>query len=103
MNIPHLHRQIPVLAWAQVEWPATESKIKNTPLFAPAAALAIISAPAASCARASLSPTSAMHYPHKTSKIKRIRKIGFRRRMKTNKGRKIVNRQRRLGRTVGAR
>jgi ribosomal protein L34 len=44
-----------------------------------------------------------MHYPHKTSKIKRIRKVGFRARMKTSKGRKIVNRQRRLGRTVGAR
>jgi len=48
-------------------------------------------------------PSSDMHYPHKTSKIKRIRKVGFRRRMKTSKGRRIVNRQRRLGRTVGAR
>jgi len=44
-----------------------------------------------------------MHYPHKTSKIKRIRNVGFRARMKTRKGRKIVNRQRRMGRTVGAR
>lgn len=48
-------------------------------------------------------PLSHMHYPHKTSKIKRIRKVGFRRRMKTSKGRRIVNRQRRIGRTVGAR
>ena len=39
-----------------------------------------------------------MHYPHKTSKRKRIRKSGFRRRMKTSKGRRSVNRQRRLGR-----
>lgn len=87
----------------RVELPGYGSVTELPAAFAPAAALAIISAPAASRARASLSPTSAMHYPHKTSKIKRIRKIGFRRRMKTNKGRKIVNRQRRLGRTVGAR
>jgi ribosomal protein L34 len=44
-----------------------------------------------------------MHYPRKTSKIKRIRKVGFRARMKTGRGRRIVNRQRSLGRTVGAR
>ena len=52
---------------------------------------------------AALQPSSDMHYPHKTSKIKRIRKVGFRRRMKTSKGRRIVNRQRALGRKVGAR
>jgi large subunit ribosomal protein L34 len=41
-----------------------------------------------------------MHYPHKTSKIKRARKIGFRARMKTTNGRKMINRKRRAGRRV---
>ncbi|MBL0926523.1 MAG: 50S ribosomal protein L34 [Phycisphaerales bacterium] len=41
-----------------------------------------------------------MHYPHKTSRIKRKRAIGFRARMKTKNGRKTINRQRRAGRTV---
>jgi large subunit ribosomal protein L34 len=41
-----------------------------------------------------------MHYPHKTSKIKRARKIGFRARMKTTNGRKMINRKRRAGRAV---
>ena len=36
-----------------------------------------------------------MHYPHKTSNIKRARKIGFRARMKTKKGRQTINRKRR--------
>jgi ribosomal protein L34 len=41
-----------------------------------------------------------MHYPHKTSKIKRARSIGFRVRMKTTTGRKMINRKRRAGRRV---
>ncbi len=41
-----------------------------------------------------------MHYPHKTSRIKRARKIGFRARMKTKKGRQMINRKRRAGRAV---
>ncbi len=41
-----------------------------------------------------------MHYPHKTSNIKRARAIGFRARMKTKKGRQMINRKRRAGRGV---
>ena len=41
-----------------------------------------------------------MHYPHKKSIIKRARKIGFRARMKTKKGRQTINRKRRAGRAV---
>lgn len=41
-----------------------------------------------------------MHYPHKTSNIKRARKIGFRARMKTKGGRDMINRKRRVGRKV---
>ncbi|MDX2114342.1 MAG: 50S ribosomal protein L34 [Planctomycetota bacterium] len=41
-----------------------------------------------------------MHYPHKTSRIKRKRSIGFRARMKTRSGRKLINRRRRAGRTL---
>lgn len=41
-----------------------------------------------------------MHYPRKTSKIKRIRKVGFRARMSTTKGRKIMNSKRRTGRST---
>lgn len=41
-----------------------------------------------------------MHYPHRISKIKRARKIGFRARMKTKKGRQMLNRKRRVGRKV---
>jgi large subunit ribosomal protein L34 len=41
-----------------------------------------------------------MHYPHKTSKVKRARKIGFRARMRTSKGRATINRKRRAGRKV---
>jgi large subunit ribosomal protein L34 len=41
-----------------------------------------------------------MHYPHKKSNIKRARKIGFRARMKTTNGRKMINRKRRVGRKV---
>jgi len=41
-----------------------------------------------------------MHYPHRISKRKRARKIGFRARMRTANGRKIINRKRRAGRKV---
>ena len=39
-----------------------------------------------------------MHYPHKISKVKRARKLGFRARMRTKNGRKTINRKRRAGR-----
>lgn len=38
-----------------------------------------------------------MHYPRKISRIKKIRKQGFRARMKSSSGRKMLNRQRRRG------
>jgi len=41
-----------------------------------------------------------MHYPHRISKKKRVRKIGFRARMRTKRGRKLINRKRRRGRKV---
>jgi large subunit ribosomal protein L34 len=41
-----------------------------------------------------------MHYPHKVSKRKRARRIGFRARMRTRNGRKLINRKRRVGRQV---
>ena len=41
-----------------------------------------------------------MHYPHKISKVKRARNIGFRGRMKTKKGRQMINRKRSVGRRV---
>jgi len=41
-----------------------------------------------------------MHYPHKLSRIKKLRKVGFRARMRTSKGRRIINRRRRIGRRV---
>lgn len=43
-----------------------------------------------------------MHYPRRISTIKRVRKFGFRARMKTKKGRKMINRKRRLGRRLSA-
>lgn len=43
-----------------------------------------------------------MENPRKSS-IKKLRKSGFRRRMKTTKGRKIVNRKRRLKRAINVR
>lgn len=36
-----------------------------------------------------------MHYPHRLSKIKKLRKHGFRARMRTSAGRAILSRQRR--------
>ncbi len=41
-----------------------------------------------------------MHYPHRTSRIKRKRSIGFRARMKTVNGRKLINRKRAAGRSL---
>lgn len=41
-----------------------------------------------------------MHYPHRKSKVKRARNIGFRARMRTSNGRKMINRKRRVGRKV---
>lgn len=39
-----------------------------------------------------------MHYPRKISRIKKMRKQGFRARMRTSSGRKLISRQRRKGR-----
>jgi large subunit ribosomal protein L34 len=41
-----------------------------------------------------------MHYPHRISIRKRVRKLGFRARMRTSRGRKLINRKRRVGRKV---
>lgn len=41
-----------------------------------------------------------MHYPRRTSRIKKVRKHGFRARMKTRSGRKILNKRRRIGRRL---
>ncbi len=43
-----------------------------------------------------------MHYPRRTSNVKRRRKVGFRARMKTRSGRKILNARRRMGRRITA-
>ena len=43
------------------------------------------------------------HYPKRRSLIKRARKFGFRARMRTSKGRKLVNRKRSMGRSVNVR
>ena len=39
-----------------------------------------------------------MHYPRRVSRIKRMRKQGFRARMRTPAGRRIIKRQRAKGR-----
>ena len=41
-----------------------------------------------------------MHYPHRISRVKRKRSIGFRARMSTKAGRKIMNAKRALGRSL---
>ena len=41
-----------------------------------------------------------MHYPRRNSRIKRKRSIGFRARMRTKSGRRIINAKRRAGRLV---
>ncbi len=41
-----------------------------------------------------------MHYPRRISNRKRVRKFGFRARMRTRAGRKLINRKRRLGRRI---
>lgn len=43
-----------------------------------------------------------MHYPHRSSRIVKVRKAGFRARMKTKSGRKILNAKRRIGRKMPA-
>ncbi|MBX3364519.1 MAG: 50S ribosomal protein L34 [Phycisphaeraceae bacterium] len=40
------------------------------------------------------------HYPKNISRLKRKRSIGFRARMATKAGRKMMNRKRRLGRSL---
>jgi ribosomal protein L34 len=43
------------------------------------------------------------HYPKRRSLVKRARTFGFRARMKTSLGRKMLNRKRRTGRSVNVR
>jgi ribosomal protein L34 len=43
-----------------------------------------------------------MHYPRRVSTIQRVRRLGFRARMKTKAGRKMINRKRRQGRRLSA-
>lgn len=42
----------------------------------------------------------AMHYPKRSSTRKRVRQFGFRARMKTRLGRKMINRKRKMKRRV---
>ena len=42
----------------------------------------------------------AVHYPRRVSNTKRKRKFGFRARMQTTSGRKILNHKRSIGRRV---
>lgn len=41
-----------------------------------------------------------MHYPHRSSNRTRKNALGFRARMKTKNGRKLLNRKRKVGRLV---
>ena len=43
------------------------------------------------------------HYPKRRSLIKRARRFGFRARMRTKKGRQLINRRRRQGKSVNVR
>jgi large subunit ribosomal protein L34 len=43
------------------------------------------------------------HYEKKKSLVKRTRKWGFRNRMKTRNGRKLLSRKRRVGRSLSVR
>lgn len=43
----------------------------------------------------------AVHYPRRVSKIKKKRQMGFRARMRTKSGRKLINKRRRIGRRIG--
>ena len=43
------------------------------------------------------------HYPKRRSLIKRARRFGFRARMRTKKGRRMLSRKRRVGRSVNVR
>ena len=43
------------------------------------------------------------HYPKRRSLVKRRRKFGFRARMKSKAGRKLINAKRRAGRSVNVR
>lgn len=43
------------------------------------------------------------HYPKRRSLIKRSRTFGFRARMRTKNGRKMINAKRRVGRSVNVR
>ena len=43
------------------------------------------------------------HYPKRRSLIKRARMFGFRARMRSHLGRRIINRKRRVGRSVNVR
>lgn len=52
-------------------------------------------------ARASGAFTMAMHYPRRVSTLKKKRAMGFRARMRTKSGRKIINARRRIGRRIG--
>lgn len=45
----------------------------------------------------------AIHYPRRKSRLKRARQFGFRARMKTKNGRKLINRKRRQGRSPNVR